>query len=46
MCIGTEQGMAQNSKRDWTNPEDTAANSNLRAKKQFTNKFNSKFNFQ
>jgi hypothetical protein len=36
--------MAQNSKRGWTiwgfSPETSAANSNLWAKKQFTNKFN------
>jgi hypothetical protein len=36
--------MAQNSKRGWAiwgfNPETSAAYSNLRAKKQFTNKFN------
>jgi hypothetical protein len=36
--------MAQNSKRGWAiwgfSPETSVANSNLRAKKQFTNKFN------
>ena len=36
--------MAQNSKRGWViwgfSPETSAANANLRAKEQFTNKFN------